>query len=372
MSSAIKHTGYMTQALQLARRGLYTTDPNPRVGCLLVKDDSIVGHGWHERAGSAHAEVHALAEAGDAAKASTAYVTLEPCSHQGRTPPCADALIGAGVAQVVVAMQDPNPLVAGQGIERLRTAGISVEIGVLEQQAIALNPGYISRMQRGRPWIRCKLAMSLDGRTAMASGESQWISSEASRQDVQRLRARSSAVMTGVGTILADNPSMNLRLSPAVLGIAGDIRQPLRVVLDRELQMPANARTLVLPGQVVILTAKSEGQGQWASLEKAGATLITVKETNEHLDLKAVLGALATLEMNEVLLETGARLSGAMLDAGLIDELVIYAAPHIMGDSGLGLFHLSGLESMSDRIPLQFTDVRQIGDDLKITVRPVV
>ncbi|MEE9492588.1 MAG: bifunctional diaminohydroxyphosphoribosylaminopyrimidine deaminase/5-amino-6-(5-phosphoribosylamino)uracil reductase RibD [Gammaproteobacteria bacterium] len=360
---------YMGEALQLARKGLYTTDPNPRVGCVLVKDDCIVGRGWHERAGGPHAEIIALRDAAEAAQGATAYVTLEPCSHQGRTPPCADALIAAGVARIIVAMQDPNPLVAGKGIERLRAAGIDVETGILAAQAADLNPGFVSRMTRQRPWVRCKLAMSLDGRTAMASGESQWISSDASRLDVQRLRARSSAILTGMGTVLADDPSMNVRLTAAQLDIDGEVRQPLRVVLDRQLQLSPQAKIVSLPGDMLVLTAMSESD-QWHALEDAGVQVVECKTSGHHLDLAKAVEKLAAMQINELLLESGSHLAGAMLQANLIDEFIIYIAPHLMGDAAQGLVHLPGLASMRDRIALTLTDVRQIGEDVRLTLAP--
>ena len=359
--------GWMAHALRLARRGLYTTDPNPRVGCVLVSGDQVVGEGWHARAGGPHAEIHALRAAGERARGATAYVTLEPCSHHGRTPPCADALLEAGVARVVAAMQDPNPLVAGQGLARLRAGGVEVASGVLQAQAEALNPGFVSRMRRGRPWLRCKLAMSLDGRTAMASGESRWITGEAARRDVQRLRARSSAILTGIGTVLADDPSLNVRLTADALYGVEPVRQPLRVVLDSQLQMPVDARMLRLAGHTLVLAASNDTAKREA-LARAGAEVVGVAGQDGHLDLEAVLALLAQREINEVLLESGPRLAGAMLAAGLIDELVVYMAPHVMGDSARGLFLLPGLEKMEDRIGLEWVDVRRVGEDVRMTL----
>ncbi len=360
---------YMSEALQLARRGLYTTDPNPRVGCVLVNQDEVVGRGWHAKAGESHAEVQALRDAGSKAAGATAYVTLEPCSHQGRTPPCADALIEAGISRAVVAMQDPNPQVAGQGLARLQAAGIGVDTGLLKNEAEALNPGFISRMQRGRPFVRCKLAMSLDGRTAMASGESQWITSEASRKDVQFLRARSSAILTGIGTVLADNPSMNVRLAASDLAGVEPVRQPLRVILDSELRCPGDARMLSLEGQVLIMTAADKTDKNWPLLVKAGVELVKVESDNGGLNLQSVLKKLADRQVNEVMLETGMTLAGAMLQSGLVDELIIYMAPHLMGDSARGLFHMPGLDAMQDRVSLQITDMRAIGCDIRITAQ---
>ena len=360
---------WMARALQLARRGLYSTDPNPRVGCVLVRDGELVAEGWHARAGEPHAEIHALRAAGERARGATAYVTLEPCSHHGRTPPCADALIEAGVARVVAAMPDPNPLVAGEGLERLRAAGIEVASGVLQAQAEALNPGFVSRMRRGRPWLRCKLAMSLDGRTAMASGESRWITGAAARADVQRLRARSSAILTGIGTALADDPSLNVRLAAGELYGVAPVRQPLRVVLDSGLRLPPTARMLGLAGDTLVLTANQDAAAR-AALEAAGAEVGYVSATDGSLDLHAVLALLAQREINEVLVESGPTLAGALLDAGLIDELVVYMAPHVMGDAARGLFHLPGLERMEDRIGLELVDLRRVGTDVRMTLVP--
>ena len=359
----------MAEAIRLAARGVYSTHPNPNVGCVVVRDGEVVGRGWHRRAGGPHAEVFALREAGDKARGADVYVSLEPCSHQGRTPPCAEALVEAGVRRVVVAMQDPNPLVAGQGLARLHAAGIEVESGLLEPQARALNPGFIARMQRGRPWLRLKLAASLDGRTAMASGESKWISGDAARRDVQRLRARSSAIVTGIGTVLADDPSMNVRLTADQLNGETPVRQPLRVVLDSRLRMSAQARMLTLPGETLLLTGVTDSS-RWQDLQQAGAEVAAVELEQGRPQPDAVLRLLAQRDINEVLLECGPTLAGAFMRAGLVDELVLYMAPHLMGDSARGLFHLPGLERMQDRIALEWQDVRQVGDTLRITARP--
>jgi len=364
----------MARAIQLARLGLYTTDPNPRVGCVLVREGQVVGEGFHRRAGEPHAERNALAQAGDLARGATAYVSLEPCCHYGRTPPCTQGLEEAGVSRVVAAMLDPNPLVAGQGLARLRQAGIEAVHGLLEAQARELNPGFIKRMAQGLPYVRCKLAMSLDGRTAMASGESKWITSEAARRDVQRLRARSSAILTGLGTVLADDPSMNVRIAPKALSPAVEAigaRQPVRVVLDPELDMSADARMLDLPGETLVLCTDAAAHRADA-LESAGARVVTLPGQNGHVDLETALRYLAREEINEVLLEAGATLAGAALAGGLIDELIVYLAPHIMGHGARGLFHLPGLERMQDRIELEITDVRAVGQDWRITARPRV
>lgn len=351
---------WMAQALRLAERGLYTTSPNPRVGCVLVRDGDIVGEGWHERAGEPHAEVLALRAAGEAARGATAYVTLEPCGHHGRTPPCADALIAAGIARVTVAVQDPNPRVAGQGIAKLRAAGIEVECGLMEAAARELNIGFFARMTRGTAWLRSKIAMSLDGRTALANGVSQWITGEAARQDVQHWRARSCAVLTGIGTVLADDPQLNVR------GIE-TARQPLRAVVDSLLHMPPNARLLQQNG-VMVYTATQDAQ-KIAALEKSGARVVVLPDANGQVDAAAVLRDLAAQGCNEVLVEAGSKLNGALLKAGLVDELVLYLAPQLLGDMARGMARLGELVSLDQRIELEWNDVRQVGKDLRIVAR---
>ncbi|MCB1859208.1 MAG: bifunctional diaminohydroxyphosphoribosylaminopyrimidine deaminase/5-amino-6-(5-phosphoribosylamino)uracil reductase RibD [Gammaproteobacteria bacterium] len=362
----------MARALKLAWRGLYTTSPNPRVGCVIAAAGEVVGEGFHRRAGEPHAEPLALSMAGERARGATAYVTLEPCCHHGRTPPCTDALIGAGVRRVVAAMEDPNPKVAGTGLEKLRAAGILVESGMMESLATELNPGFVKRMALGRPLVRCKLAMSLDGRTAMASGESKWITGEAARNDVHRLRARSGAVVTGINTVAADDPGMNVRLRAAQLpGVESEhyLRQPLRVVLDPSLAMSPRARMLSLPGETLILCSQAN-EHRRAALRAAGAQVETVNGDAHRLDLGAVLDLLADREINELLLESGPTLAGAALAAGLIDELVIYCAPHIMGDAARGLFRLPGVNQMRERIGLAITDLRRVGRDIRISACP--
>lgn len=348
---------YMTRALELARRGLFTTDPNPRVGCVVVRDGEVVGEGFHERAGEPHAEVLALRAARDKAAGATAYVTLEPCAHLGRTPPCTDALIAARVARVVAAIPDPNPLVVGKGIANLARAGIKAEIGICEAEATVLNAGFIARMTRGRPLVRVKVAASLDGRTALASGESKWITGDAARLDVQRLRARSSAILTGIGTVRADDPSLTVR--------AFDIgRQPLRVVVDSGIQMSPHARMLALPGQTLIAGARAPATQH---LRKAGAELVFLPGTDGRVDLTVLMSELARREANEVLVEAGATLNGALLAAGLVDELVIYLAPHLMGSAERSMFAIGPLARMNDRVALVINDVRRIGDDWRVT-----
>lgn len=366
---------HMARAMRLAERGLYTTDPNPRVGCVLVRDGRIVGEGWHRKTGEPHAERNALIAAGEAARGATAYVTLEPCSHHGRTPPCAQGLIEAGVARVVAAMSDPNPLVAGRGMVMLREAGIETGVGLLEADAEALNPGFLARMRHARPYVRCKLAMSLDGRTAMASGESQWITAEAARRDVQYLRARSSAILTGVGTVLADDPSMNVRLSVEELhGVegAGDLRQPLRVVLDTRLRTPPRARLLSLPGDTLFVCGEGAPAETELELRGAGADVLRLPQLGGRIDLPALLVALADRGMNEILIEAGATLAGSALLAGLVDELVVYLAPQLLGHAARALVNLPGLERLDERIELQFGDVRRVGPDLRVTLIPAL
>ena len=361
MTFTAVETGFMARALKLAVKGMYTTDPNPRVGCVIVKGGTVVGEGWHARAGQAHAEVLALAQAGDRARDADVYVTLEPCNHHGRTPPCTDALLRAGVRRVVCAMQDPNPLNDGKGSERLRTAGIDVRSGLLKDQAQSLNPGFISRLRRGRPFARVKVGASLDGRTASAGGESRWITSDAARTDVQRMRARSSAVVTGVGTVLTDDPSLTVR--------AWDIgRQPLRVVLDSHLRMPPSARMLREPGRTLIATASSDSLRAQA-LTTAGAEIARLPAIGGRVDLAQLMPFLAKFDVNEVLVEAGARVAGAFLSAGLVDELVVYLAPALLGDGGSGMFHLPEVRTLANRFELQVTDLRAVGSDWRVTAK---
>lgn len=346
----------MAQALELAQRGLFTTDPNPRVGCILARGDEVVGQGWHRKAGEAHAEKLALESAGELARGATAFVTLEPCSHTGRTPPCATALAQAGVSRVVAAMRDPNPAVDGRGLAAIESAGIEVAVGLLEEEASELNPGFVSRMQHGRPWVRLKMAMSLDGRTAMASGESQWITGEDARADVHRWRARSSAVLTGVGTVLADDPRMTARIPEAE-------RQPLRVVVDSDLRTPADARLFESDAPVLIATTGASGfSGSSAEiLELAG---------EEGVDLGGLMTALAEREINEIWVEAGARLGGALLRNHLVDELIVYVAPRLLGADARALFDLPDLKRLQDSLDFRWVDWQPVGDDLRLRLRP--
>lgn len=364
-------TEFMARALYLARKGLYTTDPNPRVGCVLVKDGRIIGEGWHKMAGQAHAEIEAFADAAKAGKntaGATAYVTLEPCSHHGRTPPCCEALVKAGIKRVVAAMQDPNPKVAGNGFTNLKAVGIEVCVGILEEDARLLNRGFIKRMTNGLPYVRSKLAMSLDGRTAMASGESQWITSPEARADVHNLRAECSAILTGINTVLADDPSLTVRIDKEVV-------QPMRVVLDSKLQMPLSAKMLTIPGRTIILTCKYSNsvhpelvERRLIEIQNTGAEVYQLPENQGRLNLAEVMRFMAGQEINEVLVEAGAVLNGALLSDNLVDEWVIYMAPKILGDQGRGLFHLPGLEKLGDANVLVFNEIRSIGKDLKINL----
>ena len=361
---------FMSRAIELAYRGLYSTAPNPRVGCVLVRDGEVIGEGWHIKAGEGHAEVNALAAAGDATGA-TAYVTLEPCSHHGKTPPCCQALIKAKVSRVVVGMEDPNPLVAGQGNQALRDAGIEVTVGVLEEQAKAINPGFNKRMLSGLPLLRCKLAMSLDGRTAMASGESQWITGPDARSDVQRLRARSCAVVSGVDTVIMDSASLTVRATELGLENAEAIasKQPLRVVLDSTLRLPPDAKLLQQEGPVLIVASQKNAAKQ-AALEAAGAEVQYLPAASGKVDIKAVLAILAESQCNEVLLEAGATLAGAALQAGLLDELIVYMAPTLLGSEARPLLQLP-LQAMDQQQRLDIVSITPVGKDWRIDARPV-
>jgi diaminohydroxyphosphoribosylaminopyrimidine deaminase/5-amino-6-(5-phosphoribosylamino)uracil reductase len=361
--SATDHA-HMTRALRLAGRGLFTTQPNPRVGCVIAHGAEVVGEGWHARAGEAHAEVFALRAASERARGATAYVTLEPCAHHGRTPPCADALIAAGVARVVMASEDPFAEVDGRGAARLRAAGIAVESGLLHDAARELNVGFFSRIERGRPWLRVKLAMSLDGRTALANGTSQWITGEAARADVQRWRARSSAILTGSGTVGADDPRLTVRLADDAAFVP-----PLRVVLDRRLQTPAGNHVLDGSAPTLILHAADAASGdhRFDHVE-----CIAIAGQGDGLDLAAVLRLLGERGCNEVQVEAGPTLCGALFAAGLVDELLLYVAPVLLGDTARPLLALPPLAGMAERWQLRTLDQRQLGPDLRLRLRPAL
>jgi len=347
----------MRRALELAARGLYSTHPNPRVGAVLARDNEIVGEGWHERPGEAHAEPFAVRKAGDRARGATAYVTLEPCSHFGRTPPCVGVLLAAGVRRVVYAVGDPNPLVNGKGAQQLREAGVVVESGLLEREAEALNAGFMMRMRHGRPFVRLKSAASLDGRTALANGDSQWITSEAARADVQHWRALSGAVLTSAATVLADDPRLDVRIATE--------RQPLRVVLDRRRQLRKNARILAPPGEVLLFAAATSARARGE--ERLGAARIErVRAVRGHLDLKRVITRLGELAINEVLVEAGPRLSGALLSAGLVDEWLLYLAPKLLGPQAKPLAALARLTKLAKAPDFEILDSQPVGPDLRL------
>jgi len=368
---SVQDARHMARALELARRGLYTTHPNPRVGCVIVRDQQVVGEGWHVRAGEPHAEVHALRQAGEDARGATAYVTLEPCSHHGRTPPCAEALVNAGLARVVVAMQDPNPQVAGRGLERLRQAGISVRCGVLEQEARALNPGFLKRMEHGLPYVRVKLAMSLDGRTAMASGESQWITGPEARSAVQRLRARSSVVLTGADSVVADGARMTVR--PDELRVDADTaarvasRPPLRVLVDGRLRVPLDAPFFQV-GAALVATCAAPASAAGAAPH--GVEYLALPGDDGHVDLRQLLVELAARGTNEVLVEAGPRLAGAFARQGLVDEFQLFVAGKFLGSSARPLLEWP-LAQMSQAPSLKITDMRAVGDDWRIIAIPI-
>jgi len=350
----------MRQALELAARGLYTTTPNPRVGCVIAKGGTTVGTGWHEKAGLPHAEVLALKEAGERARGATLYVNLEPCSHHGRTPPCVDAIIPAGITRVVAAMQDPNPRVAGAGFAKLRAAGIEVEHGLMEDEARELNIGFVARMTRGRPWVRMKIAASLDGRTALANGKSQWITSEAARTDGHRWRARACAILTGHGTVRDDDPQLNVR------GVDTP-RQPLKIVVDSRFETSLSAR-LLKDGKTLVAGAVDETK-RIAALKAAGAETIVIPNDRGKVELLRLMEELARRELNEIHVEGGTKLNGSLLQAGVVDELLVYLAPSVIGDSGRGMFDLPELTELSRSTALKIREVERIGADIRIVAR---
>lgn len=350
----------MARALRLAQKGMYSTTPNPRVGCVIVKDGVIVGEGWHRKAGDAHAEVEALRVAGRAARGSTVYVTLEPCSHHGRTPPCAAALIDAGVVRVVAAMEDPNPQVAGRGMAMLVDAGISAQCGLLAAEASDLNVGFVSRMSRGRPWVRLKMAASLDGKTALLNGASQWITGPAARQDGHRWRARACAILSGIGTVRDDDPQLNVR------GVLSD-RQPLKVVVDSRLELSPEAR--VLAGGGLLLATAVEDRSRAKALCARGAEVMPFPDGSGRVNLAALMAELARRGVNEVHVEGGSRLSGALLNGGLVDELLLYLAPCLIGDKARGMFDMPELTSLDSKRRLVVRDMRMVGGDLRVVAR---
>jgi diaminohydroxyphosphoribosylaminopyrimidine deaminase/5-amino-6-(5-phosphoribosylamino)uracil reductase len=351
---------FMGRALGLAERGLFTTTPNPRVGCVIVRDGEVVGEGFHARAGGPHAEAIALAAAGGRAAGATVYTTLEPCSHHGRTPPCVDALIAARVRRVVAAMGDPNPRVGGDGFARLRAAGVAVESGLLEDEARELNIGFASRMTRGRPWVRLKVAATLDGRTAAADGRSQWITGAEARADGHRWRARACAVLTGIGTVRDDDPQLTVR-------DVATPRQPLKVLVDSRLEVPLGAR--ILAGGNVLVAAAADDAARIAALRAKGAEVVVLRDAAGKVALGDLVRELARRELNEVHVEAGVRLNGSLVAAGVVDELVVYLAPSLLGDGGSGMFNLPGIAALDQRLPLRLVDVRRIGEDVRVVAR---
>jgi diaminohydroxyphosphoribosylaminopyrimidine deaminase/5-amino-6-(5-phosphoribosylamino)uracil reductase len=370
--SAADHE-FMARALQLARRGLDTTTPNPRVGCVIVRDGCVIGEGWHEKAGAPHAEINALQKLGageaaraaaDAARGATAYVTLEPCSHHGRTPPCADALVAAGVARVVAAMEDPNPQVAGEGLARLRAAGVEVACGLMQAQARELNVGFVSRMTRGRPWLRLKVAASLDGKTALLNGKSQWITGADARRDAHAWRARSCAMLTGVGTVKDDDPRLTVRDVAAT-------RQPLRVVVDSRLEIPLDAAILegAATGNAVLIACAVEDPARAARLRDLGAEVLVLPNAQGKVDLPALLTELGRRGVNEVMAEAGARLNASLLREGCVDELLVYQAPLLIGDKARGIFDLAEMTDLAQAKRLEIVDRRVVGADFFLQAR---
>jgi len=351
---------YMSQALQLAEKGLYSTSPNPRVGCVIVRDGKIAGSGWHVQTGQPHAEINALNIAGGAAQGATVYLTLEPCSHYGRTHPCAEALIRAKVAKVIIAMQDPNPLVAGKGASLLKQSGINVLVGLMGERAKDLNVGFVSRMINNRPWVRMKIAASLDGKTALNNGVSQWITGEAARHDGHRFRARSCAVLTGIGTVLEDDPQLSVRFIETS-------RQPLRIIIDSQLKIPTTAKVLRGEGELIFTT--TDNKERISALKEAGARPIILPSEKGKIDLAGLMQILADFEINELLVEAGNRLSSAFIREGLVDELIIYLAPHLIGNRAMGMLQLPELTDLSEKYNLKIKDLRMVGEDIRIMSR---
>lgn len=363
--SAMSKNKFMARALQLAEYGLYTTQPNPNVGCVIVKNKQIIAEGWHQRAGQAHAEVNALTSlTAHEAVGADCYITLEPCSHTGRTPPCADKLVEMGIKRAYIAMSDPNPLVAGKGIKKLQDAGIDVQVGLLQEQAEALNKGFCKRMRSAKPYVRSKLAMSLDGRTAMASGESKWITSPDARQDVQKLRAQSSAILTGIGTVLADDPALDVRVEDNGWYPENEqLRQPHLIIVDSQLKLSPTARLFNTTAEKFIATVQPENNNY-------DARIVSLPDIDGRVNLPALMGFLAEQQLNDVLVEAGPSLNGALLQHQLIDELVIYMAPKLMGDGARGLFNLPAIQSMTQSVDLDIIDIRAVGKDWRFTVIP--
>ncbi len=366
--NSIHEYEYMQQALKLAECCTPDTAPNPRVGCVIVKNHTVIGVGYTQKVGSDHAEIQALKDArakGHDVQGATVYVTLEPCNHFGRTPPCTEALIQAGIAKVVAAIEDPNPLVAGTGLARLKAAGIDVEVGVLSEAAREMNLGFLSRMQRGKPWVRMKVAASLDGKTALLNGQSQWITSQQAREDGHVWRARAGAILTGIGTVKEDDPQLTVRLDVSAQNTLST-PQPQRIVVDSQLKISPNARVL-LGGNTLIVTAINDAEKQ-AALEEPGAEVIVLPNTHGKVDLPQLMLELGKRAINELHIEAGAKLNGALLRDGCVDELLIYLAPSVLGP-GLGMFDLPEIASLEDKLSLNFHEVKKIGEDIRILAR---
>jgi len=365
--SSTEHHRWMAEALRQARKGLYSTHPNPRVGCVIVRQGEMLSAGWHEYTGGHHAEVNALAGV-EIPPGADFYVSLEPCSHHGRTPPCVDALIAAAPARVIVAMQDPNPDVSGRGLEQLRGSGIEVISGVLESQARELNPGFIKRMEQRMPFVSIKMALSLDGRSALNNGVSKWITGEPARRDVQFLRARSSAILSSAQTVLADNPSLNLRLSKAELEQDCDVRHPVRVLVDSKLRLSGNEKVFSTTGEIWIYTCSGDTKAKARLLDRNALVIDLAGDDSGQVSLSAMLADMAQRGINEVHTECGSRLAGALIEQQLADQIALYLAPHLLGDSARGGFDLGELTAMEQRKPCRICDIRQVGEDLRLTL----
>ncbi len=368
MNKLVNDHAYMAQALRLAEKGLYTTRTNPRVGCIIVKHDQVIGHGFHVSPGKPHAEINAIENCKGDTQDAIAYVTLEPCSHYGKTPPCIESLVAAKLRRVVAAMQDPNPQVDGKGLEYLREHNIETTCNILKNEATELNKGFVQRMTKARPYVTVKSAMSIDGRTALQSGESKWISSEQSRKDVQKLRARSCAIMTGIDTVIQDDPQLNVRLKKEELGSNNDIEQPIRVVLDTKLRISPKAKIINIPGQTIIFTCCKDSRKQQTLVDK-NVEIVVVSIQDGHVDFKDVMSNLSERGVNEVLVEAGPTLIGNLIENELVDEMIIYMAPHIMGDSSKGLVKLEPILDMQERINMQIIQTRKIGNDIKLQLK---
>ena len=371
MQQELNDHAFMAEALRLANKGMYTVRTNPRVGCVIVKNNKIIGKGYHVEQGQEHAEVIAINSSVESVENSTVYLTLEPCSHHGNTPPCTDALITAKISRVVIAMQDPNPLVNGNGISALQEKGIDVTVGVLGSDALEINKGFVKRVTKNKPYITVKTAISMDGKTALSTGDSKWITSEEARLDVQRLRAKSCVILTGIETVLNDDPSLNVRLTAEELGISKDIKQPIRAIVDTNLRVPATAKILNLPGRVIVYTCSNE-KGKLSKVEKDNLEIVVTKQKENYVDLENILTHLADSGINEVLVEAGPTLVGKMIENKFLDEMIIYIAPCIMGDTGRGIAKIPPILKMEDRIELETIDRKVIGKEIKVILKPKI